>query len=69
MLECKLSSTAIFLIQVKIKGHSSPSGFIIELIRDLWVKHILAKSGADSSMFACDRVEMKSIIVVFVIQG
>ena len=50
-------------------GRSSPRGFIIKLIRDLLVIHILAKFDADWSMFADARVKMKLIIAVFLIQA
>ena len=55
--------------RAKNSSCSSPSGFIIELIRDLWVTHIFAKFGADWSMFAGARVKSKSIKAVFLIQG
>ena len=38
--------------KAKNSGCSSTCGFIIKHIRDLLVIHILAKFGADSSMFA-----------------
>ena len=57
MLEGKLSQFSNFPnSRANNSGCSSPSGFIIKLIRDLLIIHILAKFGAVCSMSADARL-------------